>query len=142
VGDNGTSPDALKDALNKKLQHLSGTERAEPIPVMTEYHDLFRYDRSGMLPCTDKGFHEIKTGDAVPIKKNLYTVPFALKDEMQKQLDDMWQRGVITPACSEWAAPVILVKKKSLDGTQNTDFAPTFGVECGNQNSCLPHSRY
>jgi len=70
-----------------------------------------------MLPCPNKDFHEIKTGDAAPTKKNPYKVPFVLKDEMKKQLDDMLERGVITPACSEWAAPDILVKKKSLDGT-------------------------
>jgi hypothetical protein len=77
---------------------LSSTERAELVPVINEYSDLFRYDRSGMLPCTNKGFYKIKTGDAVPIKKNPYKVPFALKDEMKRQLDDMLQRGVITPA--------------------------------------------
>ena len=29
----------------------------------------------------------------------------------------MIQRGVITPSCSEWAEPVILVRKKSADGS-------------------------
>jgi len=52
---------------------------------MKEYYDLFLYDRSGLLPCTTKRFHETKTGDALPIKKNPYKVPFALKDEMKKQ---------------------------------------------------------
>jgi hypothetical protein len=73
-----------------------------------------------------KGFHEIKTGDALPIKKNLYKVRYAFKEEMQKQLNDMLQRGVITPACSEWAAPVILVKKKSLDGSPKYRFCTDF----------------
>ena len=79
--------------------------------MTNEYSDLFRYGRFGMLPCTNKGFHERKTGDAAPIKKNPFKVPFVLKAEMKKQLDDMLQRGVITPACSEWVAPIILVKK-------------------------------
>jgi hypothetical protein len=61
VGDVATSPDALRDALNEKLQHLSTAERAELIPVMAEYHDLFRYDRSGMLPCT-KASMRLKLG--------------------------------------------------------------------------------
>jgi hypothetical protein len=93
---------------------------------MREYYDLFLYDRSGLLPCTTKGFHEIKTGDAMPIKKNPYKVPFALKDEMKKQLDEMIQRGVITPSYSEWAAPVVLVKKKSLDGMPKYRFCTDF----------------
>jgi hypothetical protein len=63
-----------------------------------KYHDLFLYHRSGTLPCTNKDFHEIKTGDVLPIKKNPYKVPFAIRGEMKKQLDEMIQRGVIKPS--------------------------------------------
>ena len=45
---------------------------------------------------------------------------------MRRQLDYMLQRGVITPAYSEWAAPVILVKKKALDGTPKYCFCTDF----------------
>jgi hypothetical protein len=38
----------------------------------------------------------------------------------------MIQRDVITPSCSEWAAPVILVKKKSMDGTPPYRFCTDF----------------
>jgi len=96
------------------------------VSVMKEYYDLFLYDHSGLLPCTYKGFHGIKTGEALPINKIPYKVPFALKDEMKKQLDEMIQRGVITPSYSEWAAPVVLVKKKSLDGTPKYRFSTDF----------------
>jgi hypothetical protein len=98
--------------------------RAELIPVMTGCRDFFRYDRSGKIPYTYKGFNEIATGVAVPIKTRPYKVPFALNDEMRKL--DMLQRGVITPACSEWAAIVILAKKKSLDDTTKYRFCTDF----------------
>jgi hypothetical protein len=94
---------------------------------MIECCDLFRFDRSGMLPCSNKGFHKINSCDAFPIKKNPYKVPFALKSEMRKHLE-MLQRGIITTACSERAAPVILVKKKSLDSTPKYRFVPTFEI--------------
>jgi len=93
---------------------------------MLSYYDLFLYDGSGALPCTEKGFHEIKTGDVLPIKKNAYKVPFALRTDMKKQLDEMLQSGMITPSCLEWAAPVILVKKKSMDGTPKYQFCTDF----------------
>ena len=54
----------------RKLTHLMKAERDILGPVVKEFYDLFLYDRSGMLPCTTKGLHEIKTGDALPIKKN------------------------------------------------------------------------
>jgi hypothetical protein len=96
-------------AITGKLEHMKA-EIEVVVPVMKEYYDLFLYHLSGSLPCTTKGFHEIKTGDALPIKTNPYRVPFALEDEMKKQLDEMIQRGVITPSYSEWAAPVVLVR--------------------------------
>jgi uncharacterized membrane protein len=64
------------------------------------------------------------------IKKNPYRVPYALRDEMKNQVDEMLSKGVITPCASQWAAtvilatvilatvilaPVILVPKKSAD---------------------------
>jgi hypothetical protein len=73
------------------------------MPAMNEYYD-FLHDRSGMLPCTNRGIHKMKT-DALPIKKNRYKVPFALKEAMGRQLDDILKKGAITPACSEWEAP-------------------------------------
>jgi hypothetical protein len=42
---------------------------------------------------------------------------------MKEQLDNMVAKGVITPCASPWAAPVILVRKKTADGTPSTGFA-------------------
>ena len=69
----------------RKLTHLVKEERDILGPVMKEFYDLFLYDQSGMLPCTTKGSHETKTGDALPIKKNPSKVPFALRAEMKRQ---------------------------------------------------------
>jgi len=41
--------------------------------------------------------YDISTGDAVPVKKNPYCVPYALQEEMKNQLDAMLQKEVITP---------------------------------------------
>jgi hypothetical protein len=94
--------------------------------VLEEYIDLFSDDDTGRLSCTTKGCHEIRTGDALPIKKNPYRVPYALKDEMKRQLDTILEKGVITPCASPWAAPVILVPKKSPDGTPKYRFCTDF----------------
>jgi hypothetical protein len=96
------------------------------LPVIEEYLDLFCDDKAGVLPSTTRGCHEIRTGDALPIKKNPYRVPYALRDEMRCQLDEMLAKGVITPCASPWAAPVILVPKKSPDGTPKYRFCTDF----------------
>jgi hypothetical protein len=78
---------------------------------------LFKKTEDGTIPCRGYGCNEIKTRDALPVKKHPYRVPYALRDEMKDQIEDMKAKGVITEAATEWAAPVILVAKKSLDGT-------------------------
>jgi len=85
------------------MEHWRSVERNVLMPVMNEYYDLILYDCTGMLPCTSRGIHKMKT-DALPIKKN-YKISFALKEAMCRQLNDILQRGAITPAYSEWAAP-------------------------------------
>jgi hypothetical protein len=78
-------PPSLEEVIMRKLTHLVKAERDVLGPVMEEFYDLFLYDKSGMLPCTTEGFHEIKMGDAKKKKKNPYKVPFALRAEMKKQ---------------------------------------------------------
>jgi hypothetical protein len=59
-------------------------------------------------------------------KKNPYRVPYALREEMSRQLDEMLAKRVITPCASPWAAPMILVPKKSPDGTPKYRFCADF----------------
>ena len=39
-------------------------------------------------------------------------MPFAVREEVSKQLRQMQQAGVIQPSKSSWASPVVLVKKR------------------------------
>jgi hypothetical protein len=116
----------VRETFYEKLSHLQLEEYEVMAQVLEEYIDLFNDDATGKFPCTTKGFHEIRTGDALPIKKNAYRVPYALKDEMQRQIDEMLEKGMITPCASPWAAPVILVPKKSPDGTPKYRFCTDF----------------
>jgi hypothetical protein len=90
----------VRKTFCETLSHLQREEYEVMSQVLEEYIDLFSDDATRKLPCTTKGFHEIRTGDALPIKKNAYRVPYALKDEMQKQIDEMLEKGVITPCAS------------------------------------------
>jgi len=127
-GNNSTVLAEVQAELEQRLAHLFAENRQILMPVLNEYLDLFCNDIEGVLPCTTKGSHEIRTGDALPIKKNPYRVPYALRDEMKKQLDEMMKKGVITPCASPWAAPVILVPKNQLMLHPSIGFAQTLGV--------------
>lgn len=58
---------------------------------------------------------DIDTGDAHTRKQRARQLPFALRQVVAQQLEEMQARGVIQPSKSPWASPVVLVKKR--DGT-------------------------
>ena len=58
---------------------------------------------------------KIDTGDAVPKRQPVRRVPFAVRQEVQRQIKMMEEMGVVQPSSSQWASPIVLVRKK--DGT-------------------------
>jgi hypothetical protein len=116
----------IPELLKGKLEHLTKRELDAIRPVVLKYQDLFKKTEDGTIPYTGYGSHEIRTGDARPVKKQPYRVPYALRDEMKRQIEEMKERGVLSEAATEWAAPVILVHKKSPDGTPKHRFCADF----------------
>ena len=74
--------------------------------VFSLHGELGRYDG---LPFT------IDTGDARPVRQMPRRVPHHWRAEVDKQLDQMLEQGVIKPSTSAWASPICLVRKR--DGT-------------------------
>jgi len=70
--------------------------------------------------------HKIVVTDLTPIRRPQYRTPFALRGEMESQVNDMLQKGVIRKSHSPWSAPAILVPKKSLDGKTKFRFCVDF----------------
>lgn len=62
------SIEAIKEAFRGRVNHLEQKERVIMISVLGDNIDLFR-DETGRLRCTRKEYHEIRMGEALPIKK-------------------------------------------------------------------------
>lgn len=56
--------------------------------------------------------HRISTGQAKPIRLPPYRIPYAYRDTVREELREMEKEGIIERSSSEWAAPIVLVKKK------------------------------
>jgi hypothetical protein len=106
----------FKEYIATKLAHLSKIERKIIEPVLWEYADLFHDDKDNDFKSTNVVEHRIETGDAAPIRKHPYHIPFALRDEVDRQVRTMLDKCVIRPSNSLWQSPVILVPKKSETG--------------------------
>ncbi|GFY03484.1 hypothetical protein TNCV_3211211 [Trichonephila clavipes] len=50
--------------------------------------------------------------DFVPKKLKPYCIPITLQEEVNKQINDLLQLGLIEPSESEWAHPIVCVSKK------------------------------
>ena len=56
--------------------------------------------------------HSINTGDHPPIKQASRRVPFALRGEVMKMINNMLAENVVQELASPWASPIVLAKKK------------------------------
>ncbi len=59
--------------------------------------------------------HRNETGDAAPVATAPYMFPAKWKVQVQQQLDEMFAGGVIEECESPWAAPLVIVPKKSVE---------------------------
>ena len=60
--------------------------------------------------------HHIDTGSHKPIKQASHRLPPHQRVELERQVLDLLDRGVIESSDSPWASPIVMVKKA--DGSQ------------------------
>jgi hypothetical protein len=73
---------------------LSGEEKQVMEAVLLKYGHVFHDESEGTFTGTDMVEHRIITGDAKPIRRAPYRIPFALRGEMERQVKDMLGKGV------------------------------------------------
>ena len=113
-GDDDEVPTWCKDPSNDEApavgEQLKSNQRAELEMLLTKFSDVMK-NSPGHTTLTE---HQIKTGSSSPIRQPPYRLAHAYRDTVKKKLDEMQRCGVIEPSSSEWASPMVLVKK---DGT-------------------------
>ena len=87
----------LNDEQTKEVQNL-----------LEEYPDVF----TEIPGTTDIVEHEIVVTSEKPIRSKPYPVPFSLKKDISKEIDNMLKMGIIEPSNSPYASPIVLVKKQ------------------------------
>lgn len=110
--------------LKGKLDHLSDREKGPLVELLTEYQALFT--EKDCLPVTNVTEHHIHTGDARPIHRRPYRIPFHQKPLVEQFVQEQLQSGVIIPSSSPWASPIVIVPKKCVDGSPAYRFCVDF----------------
>ena len=100
----------------KKIRELMvPTDVAEPdrsklIQLLEDHNAAFSLE-DGERGETDMVELEIDTEDAKPRRQRARRMPFAIREEVSRQLKGMQSTGVIQPSNSPWASPVVMVRK-------------------------------
>ena len=92
------------------LEHLSPDIRTRVENFLKNYQDIFAKSVLDLPGCNTVP-HKIELRDNRPVKSKAYRVPHALRPELDSQLDLLLEANILHPSMSEFASPVILVKK-------------------------------
>ena len=122
----GRNVELYHKLLKGKLDHLPPQEKQLIEPILVKYAHVFHDEELNDFKATNVVEYEIPVGDSTPIRRPPYKTPFALRDEMDAQVQKMLRQGVIRESDSPWSAPAILVPKKSLDGKPKYRFCVDF----------------
>ncbi len=111
--------DLLKEIgvdLSQSESDLRLHEREKLEKLLMEYSDVFSRNKQDLGTCTLGTKHHIhlKPGTA-PVKQPSRRIPFAYQDEVKNDLKNMLNDGIIEKSSSEWASPLVLVRKSSGD---------------------------
>jgi hypothetical protein len=99
------------ESLTDKDQAIVHKLPAELQQLLTQYADIFEVPHG--LPPPRECDHRISLLTGVsPVQLRSYRYAPALKSEIEKQVADMLQTGIIQNSSSAFSSPVILVKKK------------------------------
>ena len=109
-----------------KFDHLTPEDRQHIEPVQRKYAHVFRDEESNDFKETIVIEHQTLVGDANRIRRPPYRTPYALREEMQTQVQNSLNKGIIRPSSSPWSAPAILVPKESQEGKPKFRFCVDF----------------
>ena len=115
---------------------LSTEQKCELNDLLTKYDEVF----SELPGCTDTLTHKISLVTNEPIRSKVYPVPVHLREEFNKEVDRLFELGIIEPSQSPYCSPVVMIKKpdnsyrvaqdfRALNSITNFDAEPMPNIE-------------
>ena len=96
------------------MEHFPGRElqRDEALQMFERNEEVFASSKED-LGCTKTAYHRIYTDDDVPVTERYRRIPPNQYQEVQQHLQELLEKRVIRPSESNYASPIVLVRKKS-----------------------------
>src|SRR5437762_9356547 len=99
-----------EDTKKYKVGELTQEQEKKFDQLTQKYKDIFAKNDKD-LGRTNLAKHTIDVGDHKPIKETAYKVNPKKKKDIEKEIKDMLEKGVIRKSNSPWSSPVTMVIK-------------------------------
>ena len=97
---------------NLRTDHLNKEEETSLLELCEKYNEIFCLE-GDKLGYTTMAEHSITLiPDTKPIYVKPYRLPQAHKEEVNRQVQEMVEEGIISPSVSQWNVPLLVVPKK------------------------------
>lgn len=110
--------------LNKEdfnLEHLNNKDKQKILDLLISNYKVFSKTYK-TLGCTKEVVPQFKLLHEFPIQTKPYPIPNIAKQFAVKEISDLLEAGIIEPTNSNYAFPVLFVKKKPLPGEKDLKF--------------------
>ena len=87
---------------------LTKTQQEEMMNTLSRHNDIF----SDVPGKTNLIEHKIELTENNPIRSRPYPLPYAMRENLKKEIKDMLSLGIIRQSNSPFASPIVIVKKK------------------------------
>ena len=87
---------------------LNKIQQEEMMGTLVRYAEVF----SDIPGKTDVIEHKIELTDNNPVRSRPYPLPYAMRENLKREIQDMLSLGIIRESNSPFASPIVIVKKK------------------------------
>lgn len=102
---------ANSNPIFKHSDNINNKDACKLNHVISSYRDLF-FKEGDNLTFTSEIKHRITTKDPSPVYSKSYRYPEIHREEVDRQIGEMLNQGIITPSISPYNAPLWVVPKK------------------------------
>lgn len=100
------------NAINIRNDHMTEEQKAQLNEVVKNHGNLFS-DPNEKLTYTTSVIGEIQTKNEDAVYSRYYPYPMHLKDEVEGQISELLDHGIIRPSRSPYNSPIWIVPKKA-----------------------------